>query len=432
MIRQKFNFNVSLFIILILIISIGITALYSAGYNKPVYKNIYLTQFLWFIIGLVIMLSIIPINLKKIYSYSHYIYAVTILLLIITLIFGKVIRNTRGWLSIGPINFQFSEITKITTILFLAKYVDYHFREFNKFKDFILPFLIIFLPIFLILLQPDLGSTLVYLPVFFVMIYLADANIKYMFYFMVIGAVAFILPLSISYYEFTTDISNIIWIKIFNDSSILFPLLLLFLLFTFFFKIIYKFYPKQILLNTISNILIVILISLLFSYTVNQKLKPYQKKRLLVFIDPQIDPYGTGYNIIQSKIAIGSGKILGKGFLKGSQTQLGFLPEKTTDFIISVIGEEFGWIGIFFVILLYFLLMLNALKIVYNSKDIYSSLVSAGISTMFTIQIFINIGMAFGIMPVTGIPLPFLSYGGSSLITSMIGVALLINIKNQR
>ncbi len=432
MIRQKFNFNVSLFIILILIISIGIMALYSAGHSKPVYKNIYLTQFLWFIIGLVIMLSIIPINLKKIYSYSHYIYAITILLLIITLIFGKVIRNTRGWLTIGPINFQFSEIAKITTILFLAKYIDYHFREFNKFKDFILPFLIIFLPIFLILLQPDLGSTLIYLPIFFIMIYLADANIKYMFYFMVIGAVAFILPLLISYYEFTTDISKMVWIKIFNDSSILFPLLLLFLLFTFFFKIIYKFYPKQILLNTISNILIVILISLLFSYTVNQKLKPYQKKRLLVFIDPQIDPYGTGYNIIQSKIAIGSGKTLGRGFLNGSQTQLGFLPEQTTDFIISVIGEEFGWIGMFFVILLYFLLILNALKIVYNSKDTYSSLVSAGIATMFTIQIFINIGMALGIMPVTGIPLPFLSYGGSSLITSMIGVALLINIKNQR
>ncbi|MBU1076619.1 MAG: rod shape-determining protein RodA [Spirochaetes bacterium] len=432
MTRQKFSFDLSIFVILVLIISMSILALYSAGYNKPVYKNIYLTQFLWFVIGLVLMLAIIPVNFKKVYNYAHYIYLITILLLIITALFGREIRHTRGWLTIGPINFQFSEIAKIATILFLAKYIDYHYREFNKFKDFIFPFLILLFPIFLILLQPDLGSTLVFFPVFFVMIYLADANIKYLIYIMIIGAITIILPLLISYFEFTMDVSNIIWIKIFKDKSILFPLILLFFIFTLFFKIIYKFYPKQVLLNAISNILIILLIGLLFSYTVNQKLKTYQKKRLLVFVDPEIDPYGTGYNIIQSKIAIGSGKLFGKGYLQGSQTQLGFLPEQTTDFIISVIGEEFGWLGMSFVLLLYFLLIVQALKIVYNARDPYSSLIATGISTMFIVQIFINVGMTLGIMPVTGIPLPFLSYGGSSLITSMIGAAILINIKTQR
>lgn len=432
LIRRRFSFDINLFTILLLIVTTSIVALYSAGYSKPIYKNLYLTQFLWFIIGLVLMLSIIPLNFKKIYNYAQYIFIITLFLLIITLIFGKEIRNTKGWLTIGPINFQFSELAKIATILFLAKYIDYHYREFNSFKDFILPFCIILLPIFLILMQPDLGSTLVYFPAFFVMIFLADANIRYLIYFILIGLIGFILPLFISYYEFTTDIANITWIKFFNDKTILMPVCLSLLLFTFFFKIIYKLYPRQIVINAISNILIILFIGLTFSYTVNHNLKPYQKKRLLVFIDPKIDPYGTGYNIIQSKIAIGSGQFTGKGYLDGSQTQLGFLPEQTTDFIISVIGEEFGWLGMMFIMILYLLLILYSLKIVFNARDPYSSLVAAGITTVFFVQIFINVGMTLGVMPVTGIPLPFLSYGGSSLVTSMIGVALLINIKGQR
>ena len=177
---------------------------------------------------------------------------------------------------------------------------------------------------------------------------------------------------------------------------------------------------------------LIILISLLFSHIINHKLKPYQKKRLMVFMVPEIDPYGSGYNIIQSKIAIGSGQFSGMGYLKGSQTQLGFLPEQITDFISTVIGEEFGWIGMSLVFFLYFLLILNFLKIIYNAKDTYSSLVAAGITTIFMFQIFINLGMTLGIMPVTGIPLPLLSYGGSSLITSMISIGILNNIKMRK
>ncbi len=430
MIKQKFNFSISLFLIVILIVGIGILALHSAGHNKSAFKNTYLTQFLWFVIGLVMMLLISSLNIKNIYNYSLHIYLITMALLILTLLFGKEIRFTRSWLSIGVVNFQFSEFAKIATILFLAKYIDYHYREFDKFKDFIIPCIIIFAPVFLILLQPDLGSTIIYFPIFLTMLYLAEANVKYLIYIIAIAATSFILPLISSYYNFVGDISNMVWLEFFNNKSLLFALILTFLLITIFFKIIYKFYPKYVLLNTVSNIIFIILISLLFSHTINHKLKVYQKKRLLVFLDPKIDPYGAGYNIIQSKITIGSGQFLGKGYLKGSQTQLGFLPEQTTDFIISVIGEEFGWVGMTVILLLYFLLILNALKIIYNAKDTYSSLVSAGITAMIACQVFINLGMTLGIMPVAGITLPFLSYGGSSLITSMISIGILNNIKN--
>lgn len=430
--RPVFNFKINLFIIVVLLIICSLLALYSAGYSKPFFKNVYLTQFAWFIIGLMIMIALIIIDFNRINHYSAYIYFITIFLLIITLIFGREIRNTKHWLTIAGISFQFSEFAKIATVLFLARHIDYHYREFHSLKDFVIPFSIVLFPVLLILLQPDLGSTLVFFPMLFIMLIMAEADLKYIISFTVIGLIAIVLPLTITYFELTTDVSHIYWIKFFTDKSILFAILLLILIIVIFFKIIYRFYPEYKFLNVFSTILLVIIIGFLFSYTIGHKLKDYQKKRLLIFVDSQIDPYHSGYNINQSKIAIGSGKMFGKGFLKGSQTQLGFIPEQTTDFIISVIGEEFGWLGMTIVLFLYYMLITTSLKILYNARDTYTSLVATGISTIFIFQLFINIGMTLGVMPVTGIPLPFISYGGSSLITSMAALGLLINIQSQK
>ncbi len=430
--RPIFSFDLSLFILMVLLISIGIIALYSAGYNKPEYRYLYLKQFLWFGIGLVIVLFLFSVNIKSINAYSTIIYFFVLFLLILTLIFGKTVRGTKGWISIGPLNFQFSEIAKISTILALAKYLEYHFKELDKLKDLIVPFLIVFTPVFLILLQPDLGSTLSFFPILIIMLFLSGANVKNILYVLLIGVFSISVPLIISYYEFKDETINRLWINtLFTSDSILY-IAIIFLFVWGIIKILYKFYPKYVMLNRISTVIIIFVASLIFSVTLTHSLKPYQKKRLLVFIEPDIDPYGTGYNIVQSKITIGSGKLFGKGFLKGSQTQLGFLPEQTTDFIVSVIGEEFGWVGMSVVLLLYFLFILQGLKITYTARDVYSALVAGGITTMFAFSIFINIGMTLGIMPVTGVPVPFLSYGGSSLVTSMIATALLINIKSQR
>ncbi len=432
MILQIFNSKIIILIIILFIIGFGIVALYSAGYNKPIYKDIYFTQFIWFILGLIVIILIYSLRSHLIYNYSMAIYFVVLFFLIMTLIFGKEIRNTRGWLTLGSLNFQFSEIAKLSTILFLGRYIDYHFREFHNFKDFFVPFVIVLIPVGLILMQPDLGSTLVFFPIIFVMLILGGAQMRYIFYLLLIVCISVFLPLVISYFTFIEDPSKHVWIKFFTDKNILLSILILLFLTAAFLKIIYTFYPKYKILNLLSTLLFIILIGLYFFFIINNKLKPYQKKRLLVFIDSKIDPYGSGYNITQSKITMGSGKLLGQGYLKGSQTQLGFLPEQTTDFIISVIGEEFGWVGMSLILLLYYLFIMMALKIVYNARDSYTALVSAGITTMFIFQIFINVGMTLGIMPVTGIPLPFLSYGGSSLITSMMGVALLMNLQSRR
>jgi rod shape determining protein RodA len=168
------------------------------------------------------------------------------------------------------------------------------------------------------------------------------------------------------------------------------------------------------------------------SLPVEKSLKEYQRKRLVVFLNPKVDPKGSGYNIIQSKIAIGSGRLTGKGFKKGTQTQLGFLPEQHTDFIFSVIGEEGGWLVAQLTLLFYFLFIWRALAIAKDARDKYGSLIALGIAAMLTFYAFINVGMTMGIMPVTGMPLLLLSYGGSSIVSSLCAIGILLSINMRR
>jgi rod shape determining protein RodA len=168
------------------------------------------------------------------------------------------------------------------------------------------------------------------------------------------------------------------------------------------------------------------------SLLVERFLADYQRKRLLVFISPEIDPLGSGYNIIQSKIAVGSGGLFGKGFLEGVQSQLGFLPERHTDFIFSVIGEEWGFVGASFLLLLYGILISQGIHIADTSRDMFGSLLAAGIVGLISFQVIVNIGMAIGMMPVVGLPLPLVSYGGSSLLMTLTSIGLLLNIKVRR
>lgn len=160
----------------------------------------------------------------------------------------------------------------------------------------------------------------------------------------------------------------------------------------------------------------------------NFVLKDYQKLRIKVFLNPEIDPFGSGYHVIQSKIAIGSGGLFGKGWLAGTQSQLNFLPENHTDFIFAVAGEEFGFVGVFIILLLYMAIIWRGVVIAMNAEDDFGMLLATGVTSMFMFHIFVNIGMTIGIMPVTGVPLPFLSYGVSSLMTNIMGVALLLNV----
>ena len=173
-------------------------------------------------------------------------------------------------------------------------------------------------------------------------------------------------------------------------------------------------------------------IGLISSVIIQKFFKEYQKKRILVFLNPDLDPHGSGYNIIQSKIAIGSGGFFGKGFLQGSQAQLGFLPEKTSDFIFSVVAEEWGFFGSIIILGLFAVIVFKGIQIAFEAKDKFGALLASGITAIFFFHILINIGMVIGIMPVTGLPLCFVSYGGSNLIMSMIGVGILISVRSKK
>lgn len=192
--------------------------------------------------------------------------------------------------------------------------------------------------------------------------------------------------------------------------------------------------PPLLLLGLVVGGISIISFAIYAHYTWDMwlPLKDYQLMRLMVFIDPMIDPRGWGWNVIQSQIAVGSGGLFGKGWGHGSQTKGDFLPEQWTDFIFSVLGEEFGFIGAAFLLLLFFILIYRGIKIALNAKDVYGSLISVGVISMFAFHILQNIGMAIGIMPITGIPLPFVSYGGSSLLANLIALGFLMNVHVHR
>ncbi|MCK5093126.1 MAG: FtsW/RodA/SpoVE family cell cycle protein, partial [Spirochaetes bacterium] len=181
-----------------------------------------------------------------------------------------------------------------------------------------------------------------------------------------------------------------------------------------------------------TNIFLIFFAGLVFSALLGELMKPYQRERLVVFLKPTIDPFGSGYNIIQSKIAVGAGGLFGKGLMGGTQSQLGFLPEKSTDFIFSIFAEEWGFMGSFFLLAIFGLLIYRGIMIIYLTKDLFGNLVATGIVGMFLFHIIINIGMTIGVMPITGIPLPFMSYGGSFLLTCMAGVSILFNVEMRR
>lgn len=365
------NLNWYIPISVILLIFIGIVAISSAvEINKAdSFGMIYLQrQIIAVVLGILLVIVIQFFDYSVFKHYSSIIYLSTIGILGLILVIGRTIAGGKRWIEFGPVNFQPAELAKIMLILVLAAILDEKKEDLKYLIGFFRPFIYVIVPFILIILQNDLGTSLVLLVIFIGMLYIGGGNAKFM-------AIIFGGGLS----------------------------------------------------------LVVLMITFHFVFgTPLFFLKDYQLNRLIVFINPGIDPYGIGYNLIQSKIALGSGRLMGKGLFSGTQNQLEFLPEKHTDFIFSVIGEEFGFIGILIVISIYLLLLWQIFNVARNARDNYGCLVVTGIGTMFFFHVLENIGMTMGLMPITGIPLPFISYGGSSMVTSLVAIGLVININLRR
>jgi rod shape-determining protein RodA len=355
-------------VILIILIAYGLVVLYSASAGLTSDPYYYLKKQIGFLLaGIILTVLIIRFDYTQLEKYSRYLYGLSLLILIVVLLFGTEVRGTTGWIGIpGLPPLQPAEFTKIMLIITFAEFLSRRKGELNTFAQMLPCFVYMGVPWLLIMKQPDLGTGLVYIVITVVMMYIAGANPRILTR-LIVGALLFIGLILFLHFKFN------MWLP----------------------------------------------------------LDDYQIKRLIVFVNPYQDGKGgrgAGWNVIQSLIAIGGGGLNGSGLFNGSQVQLNFLPERHTDFIFAVIGEELGFIGSAFLIVLYGCFLARALVISNNSREIYGSLVVSGITAMWLFHIFENVGMCIGLMPITGIPLPFVSYGGSSMLTNLLGVGLILSV----
>ncbi len=378
------------------LMGIGLLSIYSTTHNSAGIV-FFQKQLLWTIISVLLMVLII-IAPPRFFHYSAYLmYGISLCTLVLVLLFGKTISGNSGWFGIGSFGIQPAEFGKVATIVALARFLSDSSTNLKRIKDVGIALILISIPWLLIFVQPDFGTGLIYLLFFVPMIFWAGAEM-----FIVLILISPVLVAIIAVFN--------LWI--FLAATLI---------------IVALFYVLQ---KNIGVALLFLCLNLSIGYATNylyDHLPEYQKKRIAVFIDPTKDPHSAGYNVAQSKVAIGSGGLTGKGFLKGSQTQLRFIPEQRTDFIFCVPAEEFGFLGAAIILFLFGTILFRALKLSFDHESHFASLICLGIAATFAIHIFINIGMTIGILPVIGIPLPFMSYGGSFMFTSAVMSGLLLH-----
>ena len=356
--RIRVELDWTLLLILMAIVGIGLINLYSA--SRVAREGMFFQQIYWVILGFSAFLVVATIDYRLYNQYGYIIYGLGILSLILVLFVGKTVKGSTRWLGYGPFQVQPSELMKVVAIIALAKYLHNDpTPEGRTLKHMAAPFALVAFPVALILLQPDLGTGMLILLIFFSLMLITKLKIRSLITLLSTGVV--ILPLTWSFL-----------------------------------------------------------------------LKDYQKRRILVFLDPSSDPSGAGWHSRQSIYAIGSGRLLGKGYMQGTQHQFQFLPEHWTDFPYSVWAEEWGFIGSIILLGLYLFLIVWSIRLGAKARDRFGSLLCFGVGAMFFWHVIINIGMVTGLVPVVGVTLPLFSYGGSSILTFMLGAGLLMSVGSRR
>ncbi len=424
-------FDYLLLISVILLSLIGVLFIYSSGVNAEgvSVSTEYLRQIVWSISGMVLLFMVSLYDYQKLKDRIVPVFVVIILLLVYTRFFGIFVKGARSWIGVGGFRIQVSEFAKLVYIIFLAWYLASSENE-PEFRRFCKAFASMLFPMALILLQPDLGTASVFLPVFLIMTFIAGMPLRFVFgmFGMVFCVLVFtLLPL----WETVILQKPSIAVKIFRNGN-----LVLFLLVSFTGVIIIAAIGYVLFRKTyyywIGYGLTILTVGIAGAFAGMRVLKEYQLKRLIIFLNPGSEPLGAGWNIIQSMTAIGSGGKTGMGFLKGTQSHYRYLPEQSTDFIFSILSEEWGFLGGSAVFLLYALLFIRIFRTIHRTKDMFGKLVCSGIAGMFFFHFIVNTGMVMGFMPITGIPLLFLSYGGSSLWTAMMSAGIVIGIHRRQ
>ncbi|MFH1283936.1 MAG: rod shape-determining protein RodA [bacterium] len=427
-----------LIVCMFVLITYGLFAIYSATSRFGNPEIFYFKQLTALGIGLVILLIMAGINYRLFRQYALFLYCFSVLILIAVLLVGIKSRGARSWFDLHFFAFQPAELTKIIFVLVLAAFIDKYWMQIKSFKTIVLGLLIMSGHIILILLQPDFSSCLVYFPIILGMLYAAGAAPSHLLGIMLYGGITVVVPLLSTFLKLQPELISkhpcisFLYESLHGVQWQLFALVMGLIILVFFIWWIMNKFMVFIPLYIPLIVSLIIVAGMASSKFFEVSIKEYQQKRLIVFLNPKIDPLGSGYNIEQSKIAIGSGKVLGKGYLSGTQARLGFIPEQHTDFIFSVISEEFGFFRAGLLLILYGVFIVRCMIIARDARDRFGSLVASGLACMFVFYAVINVGMVIGMMPVTGLPLPFVSYGGSSLVTSFIAVGILISIHLRR
>lgn len=431
-IRKYTYFDFFLFFSVILLTVIGVSFIYSSGINSEgtLVSNEYIKQIIWGITGVLLMLLVTLVDYRRIADRTSLIYIGALILLVYTRIFGRYVNGAKSWLGIGDLGIQPSEFTKVVYILYLAYFLDRSQNAKSQLERFLKAGLIMAAPMLLILSQPDLGTSSVYVPVFLAMCFVAGIPLRFLGMVLLGGGLTLVftvLPL----WETNIAQVKIPAIQIITNAQYLVIALFSLSIITVV-ALIGNLLAKARYYYWIAYTTGLLALALALSVAASHVLKEYQIMRLIVFLDPNVDPLGSGWNIIQSITAIGSGGPFGVGFLKGTQSHYRFLPQQSTDFIFSILSEEWGFAGGLTVFALYSMIIFRGLVIVRKTGNSLGSLVATGITAMFFFHFIVNIGMVMGMMPITGIPLMFLSYGGSSLWTAMIAVGILMSINIRR
>ena len=395
------NVDWALLVAVLLILCFGILVLNSTGQTTGSEAHYHKKQMIWSVIALTALLAAALLPFRTLDVLAIPIYAGVFLVLLYLLFTPS--TGAGRWIGIGFLRFQPSEAAKIALVLMMARSLSDKPPGKTTLRDFFLPIVLAGVYFLMVLKQPDLGTSLVFGAIVVPMLYWAGLPAT-----AILFAVSPLIGMVASTHLFA-------WI--------------LFLCILFLVLLLLRASPLLLIVALAMNMLVGIAAPILWN-----QLKDYQQTRILTFLDPNHDPLGAGYQIIQSEVAIGSGGFTGKGYLQGTQKGLSFLPEQHTDFIFSVVGEEFGFLGCFFLLMLYLLVLTRTLLIAMRTRNRFASLMVIGFFGFLSFQVLVNVGMTLGLVPVTGLPLPLMSYGGSSLTTSLfaVGAVLGVGLRRQR
>ncbi|MBU2529874.1 MAG: rod shape-determining protein RodA [Elusimicrobia bacterium] len=421
---------------IIILLTIGTISIISSVVALPNQARIVRTHLFALPIAFTVFLIVWNFNYQVFQDQWKIVYSAMIIALTAVLFFGIADRGAQSWFRVPFFSVQPSEFARIGLILVMANYLDKSIAKIKEFSTVLIALLISAPIFFLIIKQPDFSAIMTMLPIVLIMLFCAGARLFHIFVIMGFAFTTAVLPILWTMIDLNPELMQNSLINLFYSLSqfnwYLLAVLAILIVGSYLLWFVFSQFYRNISKLYFVGLALVIAFGLFSGIVVKKQLKYYQQKRLEVFLSPHTDPKGAGYNLIQAQVAIGSGGLMGKGVFSGTQAKFGFVPERHTDFILAVIGEEMGFMGFMLVMGLYIFLMGRIVSTAYVARDRFGYLVNCGIFGMFMVYFSVNFGMLLGLNPVAGVPLPLLSYGGSNLVSTMIAIGITQSIYSRR